>query len=47
MIARATRLLEPCLAELDEQLQAALAFFRSVGASRYVRDAEALLAAAS
>ncbi len=34
-------------AELDEQLQAALAFFRSVGASRYVRDAEALLAAAS
>jgi class 3 adenylate cyclase len=34
-------------AESDEQLQAALAFFRSVGASRYVRDAEALLAAAS
>jgi hypothetical protein len=34
-------------AEADEQLRAALAFFRSVGASRYVRDAEALLAAAS
>ena len=33
--------------DADEQLQAALAFFRSVGATRYVRDAEALLAAAS
>jgi len=34
-------------AEADEQLQPALAFFRSVGATRYIREAEALLAAAS
>jgi predicted ATPase/class 3 adenylate cyclase len=33
--------------EADEQLRYALAFFRSVGATRYVREAEALLAAAS
>jgi class 3 adenylate cyclase/tetratricopeptide (TPR) repeat protein len=33
--------------EADEQLQPALAFFRSVEATRYVREAEALLAAAS
>ena len=33
--------------EADEQLQPALAFFRSVGATRYVREAETLLAAAS
>jgi class 3 adenylate cyclase len=34
-------------AEADEQLQRALAFFRSVGASRYVREGEALLAASA
>jgi class 3 adenylate cyclase len=34
-------------AEADELLAHALAFFRSVGATRYVREAEALLAAAS
>jgi tetratricopeptide (TPR) repeat protein len=33
--------------EADAQLQAALRFFRSVRATRYVREAEALLAAAS
>jgi hypothetical protein len=33
--------------EGDEQLQQALAFYRSVGASRYVREGEALLATAS
>jgi len=33
--------------EADEQLQRSLAFWRSVGATRYVREAEALLAAAS
>jgi tetratricopeptide (TPR) repeat protein len=32
-------------AEADEQLQRALGFYRSVGATRYVREAEALLAA--
>jgi hypothetical protein len=32
-------------AEADEQLTPALAFFRSVAASRYVRRGEALLAA--
>jgi hypothetical protein len=32
-------------AEADEQLQKALAFWRSVGATRYVREGEALLAA--
>jgi tetratricopeptide (TPR) repeat protein len=31
----------------DEQLRRALAFYRSVGATRYVREGEALLAAAS
>ena len=31
--------------EADEQLEKALAFFRSVGATRYVREAEALLSA--
>ena len=34
-------------AEADEQLRKALAFWRSVGATRYVREGEALLAAAS
>jgi class 3 adenylate cyclase/tetratricopeptide (TPR) repeat protein len=34
-------------AEADEQLPAALAFFRSVGATRYVREGEALLAASA
>jgi tetratricopeptide (TPR) repeat protein len=32
-------------AEADEQLQRALAFYRSVGAARYIREGEALLAA--
>nr|MBA2314420.1 hypothetical protein [Chloroflexota bacterium] len=32
-------------AEADEQLQRALAFYRSVGATRYIREAESLLAA--
>jgi hypothetical protein len=31
--------------EADEQLGRALAFFRSVGATRYIREGEALLAA--
>ena len=30
-------------AEADEHLGEALAFFRSVGATRYIREAEALL----
>jgi len=34
-------------AEADEQLQKSLAFWRSVGATRYIREGEALLAAAS
>ncbi|HJS49069.1 MAG TPA: tetratricopeptide repeat protein, partial [Gaiellaceae bacterium] len=34
-------------AEADEQLRKALTFFRSVGATRYIREGEALLAAAS
>ena len=34
-------------AEADEQLRAALAFYRGVGASRYVREGEALLAASA
>jgi class 3 adenylate cyclase/tetratricopeptide (TPR) repeat protein len=34
-------------AEADEQLHAALAFYRSVGATRYVREGEALLAASA
>ena len=32
-------------AEADEQLRLALAFFRSVGATRWTREGEALLAA--
>ena len=31
--------------EANEQLDKALAFYRSVGATRYIREAEALLAA--
>ncbi len=31
-------------AEADEQLQRSLAFWRSVGATRYIREGEALLA---
>jgi hypothetical protein len=34
-------------AEADEQLRHALRFFRSVGAARFIRDAEALLAASA
>jgi hypothetical protein len=34
-------------AEADEQLRRALAFWRSVGATRYVREGEALLAASA
>ena len=34
-------------AEADEQLHAALAFYRGVGATRYVREGEALLAASA
>ena len=34
-------------AEADEQLKRALAFYRSVGATRYVREGEALLAASA
>ena len=34
-------------AEADEQLRRALAFYRSVGARRYVREGEALLAASA
>jgi hypothetical protein len=34
-------------AEADTQLQRALAFYRSVGATRYIRQAEALLAASA
>jgi len=33
--------------EADVQLKRALAFYRSVGATRYIREGEALLAAAS
>ena len=33
--------------EADEQLQRSLAFWRRAGAPRYIRQAEALLAAAS
>ena len=32
-------------AEADVQLQKALAFYRSVGATRFIREGEALLAA--
>jgi class 3 adenylate cyclase/tetratricopeptide (TPR) repeat protein len=41
LVAEGTR------AEADEQLRSALAFYRSVGATRFVRQGEALLAAAS
>jgi hypothetical protein len=34
-------------AEADEQLRRALAFYRSVGATRYVREGEALLTASA
>jgi hypothetical protein len=34
-------------AEADEQLGRALAFFRSVGATRYIREGEALFAASA
>ena len=34
-------------AEADTQLNEALGFYRSVGASRYVREGEALLAASA
>ena len=34
-------------AEADEQLQQALEFYRSVGATRYIRECEALLAASA
>ena len=34
-------------AEADAQLQASLAFYRSVGATRYIREAEALFAASA
>jgi class 3 adenylate cyclase/tetratricopeptide (TPR) repeat protein len=34
-------------AEADEQLRTALAFYRSVGATRYIREGEALLAASA
>jgi class 3 adenylate cyclase/tetratricopeptide (TPR) repeat protein len=34
-------------AEADDQLRPALGFFRSVGATRFIRDAEALLAASA
>jgi hypothetical protein len=34
-------------AEADEQLRPALAFYRSVGATRYVREGESLLAASA
>jgi predicted negative regulator of RcsB-dependent stress response len=34
-------------AEADEQLRRALGFFRSVGATRYMREGESLLAASA
>jgi hypothetical protein len=34
-------------AEADDQLRRALGFFRSVGATRFVREGEALLAASA
>ena len=34
-------------AEADEQLRPALAFYRGVGATRYVREGEALMAASA
>ena len=34
-------------AEADEELHAALAFYRSVGATRFIREGEALLAASA
>jgi tetratricopeptide (TPR) repeat protein len=46
---RATQLLvgQGRRAEADEQLRRALAFFRSVGATRYIREGESLLAASA
>ncbi len=35
---------EPLLPRADEQLRRALAFWRAVGATRYVREGEELLA---
>ncbi len=47
-LAAARLLVEQCRrAEGDEQLRRALAFYRSVGASRYVREGEGLLAASA
>jgi len=34
-------------AEADDQLRQALGFFRSVGATRFIRDGEGLLAASA
>jgi hypothetical protein len=34
-------------AEADRELRSALAFYRSVGATRFVREGEALLAASA
>ncbi len=42
---RSTVVAEARRAEADEQLANALAFYRSVGATRYVVEGEALLAA--
>jgi class 3 adenylate cyclase/tetratricopeptide (TPR) repeat protein len=36
-----------CRAEADDQLRQALSFFRSVGATRFIRESEALLAASA
>jgi tetratricopeptide (TPR) repeat protein len=47
MQAAAQLVTEGRRAEADEQLRRALAFFRSVGATRYVREGEALLAASA
>jgi class 3 adenylate cyclase/tetratricopeptide (TPR) repeat protein len=44
-LAAARAMVDEGRAEADAQLGAALAFFRSVGATRYVREGEALLAA--
>jgi hypothetical protein len=47
-LAAATLLVEQGRrAEADFELQRALAFYRSVGATRYVREGEALLAASA
>jgi hypothetical protein len=47
MHAAAQLVAEGRRAEADEQLRRALAFYRSVGATRYVREGEALLAASA